>query len=137
MPLLFQPPNSPQFAELATAVSLVTHTVAPPIAAYSKFIDTVLETKPIHPQAAFFTVISFSGFCKTEQTMREDLISFVRTFRSCRDYLQKTFHVIMPRNWPEVFSNKLMVLIRVSCYLGKLRCFQFHFCLFLCSFKSL
>lgn len=54
IPLLFQPPNSPQFSELAMAISLVTHAVGPPIQGYSTFIDLILTTKPTHPRAAYF-----------------------------------------------------------------------------------
>ena len=54
IPQLFQPPNSPQFGELAMAISLVTHAVGPPIQGYSTFIDVILNTKPTHPRAAYF-----------------------------------------------------------------------------------
>jgi hypothetical protein len=53
-PLIFQPPNSPQFGELSMAISLMSHVVQAPIPGYANFINTLLNSQPVNPNAANF-----------------------------------------------------------------------------------
>jgi hypothetical protein len=53
-PLMFQPPNSPQFGELSMAISVMSHVVQGPIPGYANFINSLINSQPVSPDAANF-----------------------------------------------------------------------------------
>ena len=54
LPILFAAPNTPHFKVFAEAVSVVTQKIPPPLPGYFKYIDCIMESTPIEPNAAHY-----------------------------------------------------------------------------------
>lgn len=54
LPFFFVEPRQPSFAVFAEAASVATQQIAPPLPIYSSFIERIVKTKPIEPNAGHY-----------------------------------------------------------------------------------
>ncbi|OHS99312.1 hypothetical protein TRFO_34286 [Tritrichomonas foetus] len=54
LPILFVEPNTPSFKVFAEAASIATQQISPPLPIYYQFIDKLMQSQPIEPNAAHY-----------------------------------------------------------------------------------